>query len=93
MTSIPAWGVVHVPHDSRDIPAEIRSQFVLNESALDMEIHKMTDHLTYALFAEGLPSAQVVRSSVSHLVYRGDYHSSNFELEVEICLRKRVKST
>jgi len=68
MTSIPSWGIVHVPHDSREVPGEVRSQFVLNESALDMEILKMTDHLTYALFAKGLPRAQVVRSTVSRLV-------------------------
>jgi N-formylglutamate deformylase len=68
MSILPPWAIVHVPHDSTDIPYEIRSQFVLTDHALEVEILKMTDHHTYSLFAAELPSSQVVRAAVSRLV-------------------------
>ena len=35
----PPWVVLHVPHDSTTVPTEIRSQFLLDEVALEQELH------------------------------------------------------
>ena len=67
-TGLPAWVVVHMPHDSTVIPATSRYQFALTEIELADEILKMTDHLTLDLFAADLPTTQVARAPVSRLV-------------------------
>jgi hypothetical protein len=38
--------VIHVPHASTIIPAEVRDEFVLSDADLDVELRLMTDHLT-----------------------------------------------
>ncbi len=65
---LPAWAVLHLPHDSTLIPAEFRDQFILSDSALDIELLKITDHHTHALLSIGIPSNQVLRFPVSRLV-------------------------
>lgn len=67
-TSCPDWVVFHVPHDSRLIPPAVRDQFVLDDDALEREICRMTDHLTFALFALEAPAQCVVRAPVTRLV-------------------------
>ena len=64
----PPWVVLHVPHDSTWIPPRDREPFLLDDDALALELARMTDHHTHALFAEGVPAAQVVRAPVSRLV-------------------------
>lgn len=66
--SYPPWVILHVPHDSRLIPEEVRSQFLLSDEELKHELQRMTDHFTYALFAETCSEATVVRAPVSRLV-------------------------
>jgi N-formylglutamate deformylase len=63
-----SWAVLHVPHDSTDIPESIRDQFVLGPEDLRKELVKMTDHKTHELFAWEVYPEQVVRSPVSRLV-------------------------
>ena len=65
---VPAWVVLHIPHDSTLIPHEVLSQFCLDETELREELVRMTDHLTYALFAEGIEGPCFVRAPVSRLV-------------------------
>ncbi|MEE4382799.1 MAG: N-formylglutamate amidohydrolase [Pseudomonadales bacterium] len=60
--------VLHVPHDSTWIPPQDREPFLLDDDALALELARMTDHHTHALFAQGVPAAQVVRAPVSRLV-------------------------
>ena len=62
------WVIFHVPHDSTLIPQELRSQFALTDAELAAELIKMTDHLTLALFASGVPGQQVIKAAVSRLV-------------------------
>jgi len=68
MKAVPAWVAFHIPHDSTDIPAEVRSQFLLNDGQLRQEVMLMTDHLTSELCTLGVPNNQVVRAPVSRLV-------------------------
>jgi len=60
--------VIHVPHASREIPAQYRDQFVLNDRELEMEIIRMTDSFTDELFAMPADRASVIRHSVSRLL-------------------------
>jgi len=66
--SYPPWVVLHIPHDSSFIPAHVRSQFLLSDSELRLELQRMTDHFTHEIFAEPHGGAIVVHSPVSRLV-------------------------
>jgi N-formylglutamate amidohydrolase len=66
--SYPQWVVLHVPHDSIDVPSSVRQQFLLDDSQLAIELDRMTDHHTLALFSDPASDAQVVRAPVSRLV-------------------------
>ena len=67
-TGYPPWVVLHIPHDSLVIPDDVRSQLLLMDPDLELELLRMTDHLTHALFAEPCGEATVVRAPVSRLV-------------------------
>ena len=64
----PDWVVLHLPHDSVEIPAAVRGQFLLNDADLTLELRRMTDHLTLELFAHPASSTAVVRAPISRLV-------------------------
>ncbi len=64
----PPWVVLHIPHDSTFIPDQVRPQFLLSEQDLALELQRMTDHFTHALFAEPSGEATVIRAPVSRLV-------------------------
>ena len=64
----PPWVVLHVPHDSLDVPQAVREQFLSGDHELALELTRMTDHLTLALFGEPCSAAVVVRAPVSRLV-------------------------
>lgn len=66
--SLPKWVVLHVPHDSTGIPADVTSQFALSAADLQDEVIRMTDHSTLDLFCRGVPRQQIVRAPVSRLV-------------------------
>jgi N-formylglutamate amidohydrolase len=62
------WVVIHLPHAARDIPADLRPTFLLDDNALERELDRMTDHYTDELFSvTGLPVA-TVRFPVSRFV-------------------------
>lgn len=67
---LPPWVLLHIPHDSMVIPAEIRSQFHLDDEMLVLELQRMTDHTTRVLFAPLIMDQNVICSSVSRLVKR-----------------------
>jgi N-formylglutamate deformylase len=48
-TTSPAPVLVHVPHASRTIPAEVRRGIVLDDAALAREVLRLTDHRTDVL--------------------------------------------
>lgn len=58
--------VIHIPHASTVIPADVRPQLVVDDERLAEEVRLMTDHLTDALFA--MEGAQAVAAPVSRLV-------------------------
>lgn len=58
--------VLHIPHASQHIPCELRSQFILNDEELQLELLRMTDHYTDELFA--LDGAQQCCTTVSRLI-------------------------
>lgn len=52
---LPLDGVIfHVPHDSTDIPADVRNQFTLDDQELKSEILNMTDHFSARLFCSDI---------------------------------------
>ena len=70
------WGpsplVIHVPHSSTVIPPDVRSEIVLDDRQLDLQLKKMTDWHTHdlahmALSRSGL-EAQVISNHLSRLV-------------------------
>ena len=67
-TGYPPWVVLHIPHDSTAIPDQVRRQFFLHDHELALELRRMTDHCTHALFAEPPGAATVIRAPVSRLV-------------------------
>jgi N-formylglutamate amidohydrolase len=60
--------VIHVPHCSTVVPADVRGQFVIGDGELHGELLAMTDHLTDRLFAVPEELAFTVRYGVSRLV-------------------------
>ena len=51
-SGFPSWVVLRMPHDSIVIPDDVRPQILLSDSELRLELQRMTDHWTHALFAE-----------------------------------------
>jgi N-formylglutamate deformylase len=44
--------IIHIPHSSREIPANYRDQFSIDDKALNSELDKLTDHFTDSLADE-----------------------------------------
>jgi N-formylglutamate amidohydrolase len=68
MPSYPAGVVLHIPHNSKVIPPEVRDQFALDDRELRREVVRMTDHRTLDLFAGADLTMPVVAARVSRLV-------------------------
>jgi len=64
----PPWVVLHVPHDSTTVPADVRAQFLLDDAGLGRELDRMTDHRTLEIFADLSSDAAVIHAPVSRLV-------------------------
>lgn len=58
--------VLHIPHDSYDIPSEYLSHFLFSEEEIRAEQLKMTDHLTSQLFQ--LEGAEKIIFPISRLL-------------------------
>lgn len=52
--------VVHIPHSSRVIPGDLRTDILLADYPLDIELRQMTDAYTDELFGGGLPAREIV---------------------------------
>ena len=60
--------VLHVPHSSPQVPADVRPQLLLDDDDLARELRRMTDWHTEALFSLPADEAVTVRLPVSRLV-------------------------
>ena len=60
--------ILHVPHGSAEIPADVRAQLLLDDEALALELRRLTDWHTEALFALPADEAVTVCLPVSRLV-------------------------
>ncbi len=60
--------ILHVPHSSSEVPADVRPQFLLEDEDLADELRLMTDWHTAELFALPADEAVTVRFPVSRLV-------------------------
>lgn len=60
--------IIHVPHSSAEVPADVRPQFLLADDDLARELRLMTDWHTDELFALPPDEAVTVRFPVSRLV-------------------------
>ena len=60
--------VIHLPHASRGIPADLRPTFLLDDAILARELDRMTDHYTDEPFAVPATVAATVRLPVSCFV-------------------------
>jgi len=61
------YAILHIPHSSRNIPAEYREQFVLSDRALDREMLLLTDAYTDEIFDIDDDLVTTVRFPVSRL--------------------------
>ncbi len=60
--------VLHIPHASAEIPTDVRKSFVIDDAQLELELLRMTDHFTDALFFVPPSVATAVIYPVSRLV-------------------------
>lgn len=60
--------ILHIPHSSAEVPADVRPQFLLEDDDLARELRLMTDWHTAELFALPAVEAVTVRFQVSRLV-------------------------
>ena len=60
--------IMHIPHSSAEVPADVRAQFLLEGDDLARELRLMTDWHTDKLFALPPAEAVTVRFPVSRLV-------------------------
>ena len=67
MSQLTPFTVLHIPHDSIVIPADIRPTFLLSDEELEREILAMTDHYTAELFDLGADARRII-FPVSRLV-------------------------
>ncbi len=51
--------ILHVPHSAREIPADVRSEIVLDDAALERELDHITDAHTAAIAEEAARTAGV----------------------------------
>ena len=57
--------ILHIPHASHRIPAEVRDQFVLNDEALQAELLRMTDAFTDELFEIDEVEKHLIRMDIA----------------------------
>jgi N-formylglutamate amidohydrolase len=51
--------VLHIPHSSKAIPVEYKSDFLISEDQIEFELLRMTDHYTDELFSD-VPGVSVI---------------------------------
>ena len=60
--------IIHIPHASRYIPADVRGLICLDDESLDAELNRLTDHYTDELFTIDHDAVTVHRYPVSRYV-------------------------
>lgn len=60
--------LVHIPHDSTEIPPAERADFLVSAAELRRELLRLTDWHTRDLYADGLAADDMLRAEVSRLV-------------------------
>ena len=60
--------VLHIPHASTKIPADLRGTFLLSDQELQTELDRITDQATDLIFQQAFPEAPAVVFPVSRLV-------------------------
>ena len=60
--------LLHLPHDSTVIPPADSADYLISAADLGLEQLRLTDWHTAALYAEGVPAADLVQAEVSRLV-------------------------
>ncbi len=60
--------LLHLPHDSTVIPSADRADYLISDADLGLEQLRLTDWHTAALYAEGMPTDEIVCAEVSRLV-------------------------
>ncbi len=60
--------VLHIPHASTKIPADLRGTFLLSDQELQAELDRITDHATDLIFQQAFPGVPAVVFPVSRLV-------------------------
>jgi N-formylglutamate deformylase len=60
--------VLHIPHASTRIPADVRGSFLLNDEEIAQELLRLTDHYTDELFGAAIPGACKIVYPVSRIV-------------------------
>ena len=60
--------LLHLPHDSTVIPSADRADYLISAADLGLEQLRLTDWHTAALYAEGMPTDEIVCAEVSRLV-------------------------
>ena len=60
--------VLHLPHASTFIPADLRDDFMLSDEELREELNRITDHATDQIFQQAFPAAKPIVFPVSRLV-------------------------
>ena len=69
MGSIISDLIIHVPHASTHIPADLMDQFLLDPKALDAEVQASADLYTDLLAQQAWPNATIVAAKVSRVVF------------------------
>lgn len=62
------WTILHIAHDSKYIPSDLREQFILSDEELDKELLLMTDASTRELFNANGEHDLFIAAQVSRLV-------------------------
>ena len=60
--------VLHIPHSSKEIPDDVKEQFILSDKDLNHELLLMTDAYTDDLFVQDDPEIKSIIFPVSRLV-------------------------
>ena len=74
------WVILHVPHASLLLPADVRDRLLLSDQELDLELNRLTDHFTDELFRVSHPAVVTVQFPISRFVVDPErFHSDEQE--------------
>lgn len=69
--------LIHITHASGVIPTDLRSQFLLNDAELSIELERLTDHFTDELFFSSNAASQILSFPVSRFVVDPERYSDD----------------